>query len=161
MKYCSKCKKIIFSDDNRCSCGKKLVDNPDGNSPVKLIVAATFDKDRIKAALDDSDIPYSMQIEKNRSNVTSVPGIETAEYSFFVPLGLYKKAIDTLVGISATELPDYYDKIEDSGEFEWEEMSPKKRNLVRFLSAIGFIILIWLCVAGVDFVAEVLIGLFK
>lgn len=161
MKYCSKCKKLIFSDDIKCSCGKKLTENPNDDVPVVLIVAESVDKERIKASLDDSDIPYSMQIQNDRTNVTSVPGIETAAYRFLVPLGFYKKAVDVLVGISAMELPEHYDDILTTDEPEWEEMSPTKRNVVRILSALGFIILVWLCVAGVDLIAELITSLFK
>lgn len=156
MKYCSKCKKLVFSDDEKCTCGKKLTDKIENDLPLCLVSANGVDKDRIKALLDENGIPNSMQFAKRQSKVTSVPGIETAEYTFYVPLGFYKKSIDLLVGTSDMELPDNYDLIPESDESQWEEMSPFKRNAVRLLSGLGFIVLVWLCVAGVDFIANLL-----
>ncbi|MDE7390365.1 MAG: hypothetical protein K2M82_05445 [Lachnospiraceae bacterium] len=159
MKYCAKCKKLNFTDDEKCTCGKKLKDNPSNDVPIALTTVFTTEKDRIKALLDDNGIPNSVQISSEQTAPTSVPGFETAAYTISVPLGFYKRAVDLLVGTSDIKSPENYDDLPESEE-QWEEMSLKKRAFVKFFSAIAFLVLVWLCVAGVDFVVDIIDKLF-
>ena len=80
-------------------------------------------------------------------------GVENGNYVYYVPISFLKKAIDALVGISAMELPDYYDKLDLPDEPEWEEMSPTKRRIVKVLSVVGFMVIVYLCMAVVDIIA--------
>ena len=160
MKYCSKCKKIVFSEDNSCECGKKLLkDNKiDFNQPVQLIAVDEVNKDIVEHTLVKEKIPYS---ERVVSKVMPVLGVENGQHIYYVPISFLKKAIDALNGVSAMEKPDYYGSLDLPEEPEWEEMSPVKRNAVRVLSAIGFIVLVFICVAGVDLIANFLTSFFK
>ncbi|MBQ5565738.1 MAG: hypothetical protein IIT42_02700 [Clostridia bacterium] len=149
MKYCSKCKKLDFSKNEKCDCGKKLIVNPEFDLPVKLIEFDEVNKGIIEQALIEADIPYS---EQALSKVTPVMGVSDGRYVCFVPIGFMKKAIDALCGVSAMESPEYYDKLLLPENPEWKEMSPLKRKVVKFLSVIGFALLVYLCVAGVDII---------
>ncbi len=156
MKYCSKCKKLVFSDDTKCECKGKLTEKIDLNMPVQLTAVSDVNKEIVKSALCKGKIPYSTTTV---SKITPVLGVEDGFEVFYVPISFLKKGIDALVGVSAMEIPDYYDKLDLPDDPEWEEMSPFKRNAVRVLSAIGFIVLVWICVAGVDFVANLIVSL--
>ena len=48
---------------------------------------------------------------------------------------------------------DYYDKLDLPDEPEWEEMSPTKRRIVKVLSVVGFMVIVYLCMAVVDIIA--------
>ncbi len=150
MKYCPKCKKIEFSENKLCELGHKLKSDADPQQPAALLTANEINKGIIEETLIKAQIPYSVQ---QTSKVTPVMGVEDGSYIYYVPIGFVKKAIDALTGVSAMEIPDYYDKLDIPDEPVWEEMPPAKRRLVRALSVIGFIAVVYLCVAAVDFVA--------
>lgn len=160
MKYCSECKKIIFDHTEICSCGNKLTESIAAETPIQLTVVSITEKDRISALLDDNKIPYSVQIKEDKSNLTSVPGFETADYKIMVPFAFYKRAIDILVGALTMELPSFYDELPENTESQWSEMSSIKRNAVRLFSAIAFALVVWLIVTGVDVIAAFIKGLF-
>ena len=153
MKYCSKCKKIEFSENKNCDCGKKFTSKIDLNQPVKLIAAQESNKNIIEHTLVKAKIPYSEQVV---SKFSPVMGVEDGSYVYYVPLSFFKKGIDALSGVSAMEIPDYYDKLDLPDEPEWKEMSPAKRRAVKILSVIGFIVVVYLCVAAVDLLANFL-----
>lgn len=157
MKYCSNCKRVVFSENKSCECGKKLSDKIDYNAPVLLIAADEVNRNIIEHTLIKEKIPYS---EKVVSRVIPVYGVEDGKHIYYVPIGFLKKAIDVLSGVSAMEIPEYYSLLDLPEEPEWEEMSPFKRNAVRALSAIGFIIIVFLCVTAVDVVANLFTKLF-
>lgn len=161
MKYCLNCKKIFFTDDKHCECGTKLIAKPDFDYPVSVSVVSGVDKDIVRSTLDNSKIPYSLQTVREKGLSVTVPGLETDSFDFLVPLKFYKKAIDALVGVSAIKEPDYYDKLDLPEAPEWEDMPSGKQTAIRIASAIGFIVIVWLCVAGVDLLAELLMGIFK
>ncbi len=151
MKYCSRCRKIYFSE-NVCSCGKKLSEKIDLNQPVRLIAVDEVNKGIVENTLIKEKIPFSESVV---SKVTPMMGVEDGKYVYFVPISFLKKAIDALNGVSAMDIPDYYEKLDLPDEPEWEEMSPFKRNAVRILSVIGFIIIVFLCVSAVDLIANI------
>lgn len=153
LKYCPKCKKLFSEKGDTCLCGIRLTDKLKNDTPVLLITSTNIEKDRISAILDDEKLPYSIQIKDDKSNVTSVPGFDTASYNFYVPYGFYKKSLDLVAAVSSVHLPDYYDKLPVIEDQEWTEMSPAKRNTVRLLSALAFAAVVWLAVTGVDVIA--------
>lgn len=158
MKYCSKCKRLVFNDEKRCDCGGKLTEKLDFSKPAYLAAVSDVNKDIVCAELERNGIPYSVD---KVSKVTPVYGVEDGQYIFYVPVSFIKKGIDALTGISAMEQPDYYGKLELPENPEWEEMSPLKRRLVQVFSVVGFIVVVWLCVAGVDFVANLFVNLVR
>ena len=119
MNYCQKCMKIDFSDNSKCSCGKKFSSKIDYTEPVTLISADDVSKGIIEQTLIKEKIPYS---ERVVSKITPVMGIESGSYVYCVPISFLKKAIDALVGIAAMEIPDYYELLDLPDEPEWKEM---------------------------------------
>ena len=149
MKYCSKCRKISFSEDNNCECGRKFSAKLDLNQPVKLVEVDEIKKGIVEQTLVKEKIPYS---EQTVSKVSPVMGVQDGRYVYYVPISFLKKSIDALGGVSAMEIPDYYEKLALPDNPEWEEMSPLKRKVIRFVSFVGFILIVFACVTAVDII---------
>lgn len=153
MQYCSKCKKIEFSENKKCDCGKKFASKIDLNQPVKLITVDKVNKGIVEQTLVKAKIPYSEQVV---SKISPVMGVADGSYIYYVPISFFKKGIDALSSVSAMEIPEYYEKLDLPDEPEWKEMSPTKRRIVKILSIVGFIVVVYLCVAAVDLLANFL-----
>lgn len=155
MKYCKKCKRLVFNDTDICGCGKKLIDNPDAELPCELISVDETKCALIESTLTKAEIPYSDAAVK----VQMIFGAASGQHNFYVPIGFMKKAVDALAAVNAMELPKYYDELPDKPV--WEEMSPAKRNVVRVLSVLLFAAVVYICSAGVDYAAAFITGLFR
>ncbi len=158
MKYCKKCKRLNFTEDTLCTCGKKLIEDVKSDVPCELICADESDAVQIASSLNKADVPFSDVLT---DKVQMMFGSVSGKHTFYVPLCFYKKSIDTLASANNIEIPDYYDKILVSDDTQWEELPPLKRNIVRILSVIVFAVLVYLCVAGVDMAALFIKGLFR
>ena len=162
MKYCSKCKQLYFGHtEERCQkCGKKLIENPGTFSPVGIVTANGFELERIKAALDDAEIAYSVQQTKQDTGIQILNSAPPENCTIYVPLCDYDTAVSTLVGISAindnpTEKmnDDDIDKINKAKKNAVsEEMSPQKRFWVKLLSFLGFLLILAAAVYLTDFI---------
>ncbi len=166
MKYCTKYK--ILSDDKteKCSvCGKKVISNPSHFSPVKIVTANGFELERIRAALEDADIPYSYNESIRDTGIQILNSAPPENCDVFVPLSAYRKAEETLIGIGALSEEKITDANEDSfakaeKEAEEEELPPEKARTVRILSGIGFLIILALTVWLADFLFELIKNIF-
>ena len=149
MKYCSKCKKVhINTEIQNCpACKRKLIENPNGFSPVNIITANGFELERIKSALADSEIPFSVKEERYDTGLQILNSAPPENCAFFVPLSHYDKAVETLIGIGAlseeaVEEIDKADKeyLEKAREQEKKDELPEgKARLIRIISLIGFL----------------------
>ncbi len=149
MKYCTKCKKIYNNSAERC-CGKKLTVNPSTFSPVAAVTANGFELERIRAALNDAEIAYSVQQIKKDTGLQILNSAPPENCTVYVPLCDYDAALSVLIGIGAIDeaaAPEFSD--EDIQELqkakeqaESEELSPRKRFWVRLLSLIGFLLIL-------------------
>ena len=172
--YCSRCHRL-YDDLKVCpECKVELTNGVDGRKPVTITSAYGFEKDRITAALEDSDIPYATRTEKKEKFANVIAGMDNVSYRIEVPFSYYKRANEILVGINAAEPdeteaeteaevgdipPQLEEKLKKDAE-EFENMSPTKRTVVRILSIILLIVVAWLVIAGVDFVANAIKGMF-
>ncbi len=164
MKYCSKCKKLYFNKDNdSCpSCGRKLIEDPNYFSPVHIVTANGFELERIRAALESKEIPYSYQNEKKETGIRILNSAPPENCDVFVPVSAYSDALDILVGIGAIKndnIPDIDDdgiKKIDSAKKEAaradEELSPGKARIVRILSFAAFLLILAATVYAADFI---------
>lgn len=169
MKYCSKCKKIYFDfEGERCpSCNRKLIDEPNHFSPVYIITANGFELERIRAALESADIPYSYQNEKRETGIRILNSAPPENCEVFVPVSAYQDAVDVLVGIGAiTEdnIPEInkddiekLNKTKKEAAKEEEELSPGKARIIRIFSFIGFLLIL----AATVYFADVIVALVK
>lgn len=149
MKYCSKCKEIHTNKElqNCPKCGRKLIDNPGHYSPVNLITANGFELERIKSALTDSDIAFSVKEERYDTGLQILNTAPPENCSVFTPLSHYDKAVETLIGIGAlaTNPLEELDKedeefLEKSREQEKKDELPEgKARLIRIFSFLAFL----------------------
>lgn len=153
IKYCSRCKKIYDTEtDKCCECGKILIENPAGESPVCLITTGGFELERIKAALDGDGIPCSVSEARGNVNMKILNNGDNGENMVMIPLAAYNHACDVLIGIGAMEPEDNTLTVPDNIKIENpdNEMSPRKRFWVRVASIILFIIVVWLAITATD-----------
>jgi hypothetical protein len=166
MKYCTKCKKLYNDEDTACTqCKKgKLEIITDESMPVYLCSGDVMERDRVQAALSDSNIPSEYRRNMVTANSQVITGIDFDGFDILVPYDMYEKAFDVAVGIGAIKLEgeeiivdeqDYDDGIE-----EFEEMSSAKRTTVRIISAILLIIAFAAIIYGVDFITALIKNLF-
>ena len=159
MKYCTKCKKIE-NDLQRANCrfcGKALIDNPSHYSPVHIVTANGFELERIKAALTEADIPFTVQQTKDDTGLQILNAAPMENCQVFVPLAYYTDSTSLLIGIGALREAEELDeeeekRLQEERKKTEEELSPQKRFWVRLLSIIAFIGL----VAAVVFLADLI-----
>lgn len=166
MKYCSKCKKIYINiEENRCPrCSRKLIDEPSHYSPVRLITANGFEFERIRAAIDSAEIPYSYHQAERDAGLMILNSAPPENIDIFVPLSAYDDAINILVGIGALkedELAEMDNHTQEQfrkakKEASEEELSPKKAGIIRLLSAVGFL----LALLAACWLADLIAGFF-
>lgn len=165
MKYCSKCKKIYINQDTEIclKCGKKLIHNPNLESPVRMVTANGFELERIKAALKDAEIPFSVKQESYDTGLQILNSAPPENCTFFVPIKCCEEAAEILIGIGALSEKDwkefdekdlkYLEQSKDNGNEK--ELSPQKARLIRILSFIGFLI----AIAGATWLIDYLLYL--
>lgn len=167
MKYCTRCK-LIFNDNNQniCpKCRKKLISNPSSYSAVKVITANGFELERIRSALTDADIPFSVQQTRSDTGIQILNSAPPENCNIFVPLSSYDDAIEVLVGINAlkdNEIPEINEETQKEikkakADAEKNDMSPRKRFWVKLLSLIAFLLII----SGVVFLTDYLMSFVK
>ncbi len=149
MKYCSKCKQIHTAKElTVCPhCSKKLIENPGCYSPVKTVTANGFELERIRAALTNADIPFSVKEERYDTGLQILNSAPPENCSFFVPLCHYDEAVQTLIGIGAVKENELQELDKQDEEFlrqsrqqeKSQELPENKARLIRFLSFIGFL----------------------
>lgn len=149
MKYCTKCKQIHTAKElTVCPrCGRKLTENPNYQSPVKAVTANGFELERIRAALTNEDIPFSVKEERYDTGLQILNSAPPENCSFYIPLCHYDKAMETLVGIGAVSEESMQELDRQDKEFlqksreqeKTEEMPEGKARLIRILSLIGFL----------------------
>ena len=149
MKYCSKCKNLHFNKElEKCPrCGKRLIDEPSHYSPVKIVTANGFELERIRSALTQADIPFSVTEEKYDTGLQILNSAPPENCAFCVPIAHYDKAVETLVGIGALDEDAIHELDREDEEFleksrqqEDDDTLPEnKARLIRIFSFLGFL----------------------
>lgn len=160
MKYCTRCKKIFRSEDiqNCTVCSRKLIDDPNQYSPVDIVTANGFELERIKAALTDSKIPFTVQETEKDTGIQILNSAPPENCTIRVPLGYYTEASELLIGIGALNEAE---ELSDEDEAKLQE-ERKKESLLpetpakRFLSYVMFIIFFILMIAAVIFITDLI-----
>ena len=115
MKYCKSCRRLFNCEETVCSeCKKGLDTVADENTPVFLVSASGFEKERIIAALEDKGIPTDTKRMKKSPSADAITGFDIADVGILVPYQAYEKAYDTCVGIGA--IREENEQIIDDGE---------------------------------------------
>lgn len=169
MKYCNSCRKLHNDNEQTCNeCKKPLNTIEDNNTPVFLISAEGFEKDRIIAALADAGIPSDIKRQKKDNSANAVTGIDMSDLNILVPFQAYEKAYDICVGIGA--IKEEGEKIIEDGEYETsnEQGLDKQFEQInggskagRIVLAVMLLILIALAVFGTDAITGFIGNLFS
>lgn len=169
MKYCDKCNYISDDKQDTCpNCKKAMtaVKQLSDDQQVSIMRVGGLEKERITAALEDSRIPFTQRPVKKQPSAEAITGKNSASVDIMVCYGDYEKAEDLLIGIGAIQLENTQiisEKETETPKIEeetFEEMSRTKRIIVRILSVILLILIVWGVVAGVDYIMELIIGNF-
>lgn len=161
MKYCTRCKKLFgaLETDDCPKCSKKLITEPNHYSPVEVVMANGFELERIKAALKNSEIPFTVSEAVKDAGIQILNSAPPENCRVFVPLSFYNQACELLIGIGALgdaeEISaEEQDMLEQKRQADEEKsLSPQKR----FFSRLVFIILFIAVVAGVVVITDLLI----
>lgn len=161
MLYCASCQ-VLCRDEDRCpSCGSRKLREVRENDPVLLLTAGGEDCEKIIAAFDGEGISHEERMCGPGSPPTLLYGkAPYASYHIFVPYGALSRCRQILQGIGIlNEFGEKENKSLSAGEPE-QNMSPMKRTLVRIVSALAFILLIWAAVKFADTVVSEFQNLF-
>lgn len=173
MKICPGCKRLYSDTYTVCTeCKKTLRGIQNETEDTYLVTAEGFEREHIKAALEDVGIPCVPRFGKDMYSSDTVTGKDTSLAEINVPFSAFPKAYDTCVMIGAID-PDQplnFDMEEarklcrEIGEKNkdllTEEMSPQKRTTYKVLGAVLFLLLIAAAVWGTDLIAAWIKGLF-
>ena len=164
MLYCPVCQTLLKEGETACpNCKNKKYREVCPNDPVLLVKANEMDSDRIFAVLQEHEIPYEERMD-NQAPVSSVYIGRTA-YAYkciYVPYAALEQS-KTLLEAIGVSLQEEEVQQEDRSH-EADTMSRGKRFVVRVISAVLFILLVWAVVTAVDslvaFVKDALAGSF-
>lgn len=168
MKYCESCRKLHNDNEETCTeCKKNLQNIEDENTPVFLISAEGFEKERIIAALADEGIPTDTKRMKKDNSAKAVTGVDMGDLSILVPYQAYEKAYDICVGIGA--IKEENEEIIDDGEYKESKAKSLNEQLEdinggskagRIVLALMFLVLAALAVFGTDAITGFISKLF-
>lgn len=161
MLYCPDCQ-ALCAEERRCpSCGRKKLRPPEENDPVFLLTADETKAGVIKAAFQTAGIPF----EERTAGLGGPPDILVGASVYtnkriFVPYGEVEDARAVIDGTGIMEQKSGMDGAPEDpppGDADdQEELSPRKRLLVRIFSFLLFILAIWGVVSVSDFLANAL-----
>ena len=161
MRYCTKCKKLYTTDDlTTCRlCGKPLIDDPNQYSPVDVVTANGFELERIKAALTEAKIPFTVRETRADTGLQILNAAPPENSCVTVPLGYYTQTMELLIGIGAVQEAEELNaddeaKLLAERQQTQEEMSPRKRFWAQLLSILLFIGLVALVVLFADWIGH-------
>ena len=158
MKYCESCRKLYNDNDEKClECKKTLKTVEDINTPVYLLSAEGFEKDRIITALEDNGIPTDTKCIKHQTSTNAVSGVDASYARILVPYQAYEEAYDICVGIGAikeegTEIldeVDFEDKDVKNVDEQFSEMTGGGRA-GRIALAVLLLVVFALAIFGTD-----------
>ena len=146
MLYCPKCQVLVKEGDRCPACNSKKLREPQEGDPVMLLTATEKKCRRIAGALDGQEIPHE-------ERVCGVEGIASAyageggmcNKNIFVPYDRLEEAVELMHHIGVTGSGKSAEEADEAAE-----MSPRKRFIVRAISVVLFILLIWAVVTMAD-----------
>lgn len=169
MKYCESCRRLHNDEDDSCpQCKKKLKTVEEPNTPVFLISASGFEKDRIIAALADEGIPSDTKRIKKDNSANAVTGVDMSDINILVPYQAYERAYDVCVGIGAIKAED--EEIIDDGQYRESSSKSLSKQFEetngsgkagRIVLAVMFLLVASLAIFGTDAIMNIIIKLFN
>lgn len=158
LKFCPHCKRVYLSKDERCGCGKKFAKKIETDAAAELVCVSSDKLFDIERCLQKVDIPYSLT---EHSGYTAAIGKISGNTSVLVPLGFLKKSYTVLSEEGVGDISDSQLMNALPDDEVWEEMPAGKAAAVRTAAVIMFMVIVFLCVSGVDMIAAAIAKLFS
>lgn len=158
MLYCPKCKALCEDSAVRCpECGRHKLRQPTQLDKVLLVTVTEMEAQRLEPVMQASGIPFEM----HPSNIDGIPSMYNSDailsnQSFYVLLPQLEEAEKVVAQFREQEAQQAKAAAENAPPEP--EMPRGKRIAVQIISALAFILLIWLVVMGTDWVANNLFG---
>lgn len=173
MKYCSVCKKLHNSNEEKCNeCKKAYKEINDINEPVLLCVVGGLERNMICGALSDNDIPYLEQTYGSSgvaNEIVTGYDAKLLNISILVPYSALPKAYEIAgsVGVADEDMADVVEqaqkdieKYKESLNDDDKNMTRAKRTTVKVLSVVLLLALVAGVVWGTDYIIELIKNLF-
>lgn len=166
MKYCPRCKEL-FDKAERCPlCRKATIDDPAAISPVRIITAGGIGLEQVTAALERSEIAYSIEREKYDAAIRSVVPMTATLNNIYVRLCDYQAAQEVLESLGVKDeraeaviSAEEQQRLEAEKPAEEEELSPGKARAIRIVSGLAFLLILALAVYAADFIIALVMKL--
>jgi predicted nucleic acid-binding Zn-ribbon protein len=151
MLYCSKCQMLVTTGDVCPSCGGTKLREVGRNDPVLLYTADETNLDRIRAALDENEIPH----EERMCGPGAPPSIlygkaPYANYHIFVPFQAVEHCKEILQEIGVSGENDCVSEVDETEEKEKSNKNQVKLAYCRMMTAILFLSLVAVVVFFTD-----------
>lgn len=176
MNYCPNCQSLCDEEETCPYCGNKKLRQPEKTDPVLLVTADETRAGMIEAAFQTAGLPYEERFQEAGGVPSVVFGRVLTNKNLFVPYGMLESAKEIVEGISSlgegldeNELDadeqqgnsDIEETESEQSEDEGKRLSPTMRTVVRIVSVILFILVIWGVVTVSDYAANALKGFFS
>lgn len=166
MRYCTRCKRIYFNNENGLCplCGRQMTDDPNILSPVYVLTANGFELERVRSVLDSEGIAYTVNEARHDAGIQILNSAPPENCDVYVTLSEYERAVETLKGSGAIsdDIPEPDEKakeqISEAKKKDQEEhLDPKKARNIRIFSAIAFLLIL----VGVVYLTDFIIALVR
>ena len=103
MRYCTRCKRIYFNNENGLCplCGRQMTDDPNILSPVYVLTANGFELERVRSVLDSEGIAYTVNEARHDAGIQILNSAPPENCDVYVTLSEYERAVETLKGSGA------------------------------------------------------------
>lgn len=158
LKFCPHCKRVSLSNEERCKCGKKFAKKFETDTAAELACVSSDKLFDIERCLQKADIPYSLT---EHSGYSASIGKISGDTSVLVPLGFLKRSYTVLSEEGVADLPDSRLMNALPDDEVWEELPAGKAAAVRAAAIIAFMVIVFLCVSGVDMITAAIARFFS
>lgn len=145
MLYCAKCQLLVREDECCPVCGSRKLREVESTDPVMLMTTDRTAAEAILAAFQDGNIPCEQRDSGPGSLPAFFPRASYDSVNLFVPFEATDRCREILTGMGILGEREQRRKKEapDPPEEQTEPMSPARKTILRILSAIAFILLIF------------------
>ncbi len=153
MLYCATCQLLVREGDRCPACGSRDLRNVEPTDPVLLMTSDRMEAETVLAAFKDKNIPC----EQRDSGFGAPPAFfygrsPQESVNLFVPFNALDQCREILKGMGILDEKEQRLKKEapESLEEQTEPMSPVRKVVLRIVSAIAFLLLIFVVVSLSD-----------
>ena len=152
MLYCATCQVLVREEECCPVCGSRKLREAEPNDPVLLITADRLEAEAILSAFKDDNIPCEQRDSGPGSLPTFFPRPSYDNVNLFVPFEAVDRCREILKAMGILDEKKQRRKKEapEPLEEQTEPLSPARKKILRILSAIAFLLLIFSVVSISD-----------